>query len=160
MSHSVAVGDPAPDFSAVTTDGQSISLGGYRGQSSVVLFFYPQDESPICTLEACRFRDEYEEFVSAGAAVLGVSGNDDDSHKAFANTHRLPFPLISDADGSLRRAFGVPKSLGVLPGRVTYVIDPQGIVRLVFNSQLHGEQHVEKSLAMVRTLAVQHNRDS
>lgn len=152
MSSQTGVGDPAPDFTATTADGQSISLQDYRGRKSVVLFFYPRDDSPVCTLEACRFRDEYEDFVSAGAVVIGVSSDSAESHLSFAGKHKLPFPLISDADGALRRIFGVPRSLMVLPGRVTYVIDPAGTVRLVFNSQLQGERHVEEALAMVRSL--------
>lgn len=149
---SIAAGDRAPDFTATTSDGQTVSLRDYRDRSSVVLFFYPKDGSPICTMEACRFRDSYEDFVAAGAVVIGVSGDSDDSHVEFANSHRLPFALISDKDGALRREFGVPRSMGVLPGRVTYVIDPQGIVRLVFNSQLQGEKHVAEALEMVRTI--------
>ncbi len=145
------VGDPAPDFTAVTQAGETISLSAFRGQKTVVLFFYPRDETPICTREACAFRDAYEQFLEAGAVVIGVSGDSPDSQRSFAASHRLPFPLISDADGSLRQAFGVRRTLGILPGRVTFVIDRQGIVRLTFSAQLASTQHMEQALEAVRT---------
>ena len=107
----------------------------------------------ICTKEACRFRNAYDDFAQAGAVVLGVSSDDAESHQAFAAGHRLPFVLLSDTEGALRKAFGVPKTLGFLPGRVTYVIDREGIVRDVFCSQLSADRHVAEALAVVRQLA-------
>jgi thioredoxin-dependent peroxiredoxin len=147
------IGDRATDFSLPSQEGKDVSLADYRGKSAVVLFFYPKDESPICTKEACSFRDAYEDFVKAGAVVIGVSSDSAESHQAFADHHRLPFLLLADADGSLRKAFGVPKSLGILPGRTTYVIDKEGIVRLIFNSQLSAAEHVAEALKTVRQLA-------
>lgn len=146
-------GDPAPQFTAMTHEGRQISLADFQGKNSVVLFFYPRDNTPICTQEACTFRDAYEDFVAAGAVVIGVSESSLESHRSFAATQRLPFLLVSDADGALRRAFGVPKTLGFLPGRVTYVIDREGIVRHVFNSQLQGQKHVEEALRIVKELS-------
>lgn len=147
---SLKIGDQAPDFTAVTYDGQTISLADYRGKSSVVLFFYPKDGTSICTKEACAFRDSYERFVEIGAVVIGVSGDSDQSHDQFARQHNLSFPLISDSDGTLRRLFAVPRTLGILPGRVTYVIDRNGIVQLEFNSQFDSEGHVERALQVLR----------
>jgi peroxiredoxin Q/BCP len=147
---SIREGDPAPDFAAVTHTGETISLAQFRDRSAVVLFFYPRDESPICTKEVCSFRDSYEDFVDAGAVVIGVSGDDAESHRSFVASQRLPFPLISDTDGALRKAFGVPKTLGLLPGRVTYVIARQGIVQLVFSAQLASAEHMERALEVVR----------
>jgi thioredoxin-dependent peroxiredoxin len=118
-----------------------------------VLFFYPKDESPICTKEACSFRDAYEDFVKAGAVVIGVSADSTESHRAFATGRRLPFTLLSDPDGAIRHAFGVPKTMGILPGRVTYVIDRDGVVRHIFNSQFAADRHVEESLKIVRQLS-------
>ena len=118
----------------------------------MVLFFYPKDGSPVCTKEACAFRDAYEDFVEAGAVVIGVSGDSEAQHQAFASNHRLPFTLVSDADGSVRKAFGVPKSMGLLPGRVTYVIDSEGIVRHVFSSQFAADRHVKEALEVIRKL--------
>ena len=150
---SIQVGDCAPDFTAQSQTGQPISLADYRGKSAVVLFFYPKDGTAVCTKEACSFRDSYEEFVQAGAVVVGVSSDSEESHQAFASGHRLPFVLLSDSEGSLRKAFGVPKTLGIMPGRVTYVIDKQGIVRHMFNSQFAADRHVAEALDVVRQLA-------
>jgi thioredoxin-dependent peroxiredoxin len=114
---------------------------------------YPRDGTPVCTKEACGFRDHYEAFTQAGAVVIGVSGDSLDRHRAFADRQRLPFLLVSDQDGSLRRAFGVPKTLVVLPGRVTYVIDRKGVVRHVVNAQFPAGRHVAEALEVVRKLA-------
>ncbi|WP_432822470.1 peroxiredoxin [Trichloromonas sp.] len=148
----IQVGDPAPDFSASDPQGQPLGLADFIGKKALVLFFYPADESPVCTREACAFRDAYQDFVAAGAEVIGVSGDSAASHQKFAEHHRLPFRLISDKDGKLRKAFGVPKTLGLLPGRVSYLIDRQGTVRHLFNSQLNGEKHVTEALEVLRKL--------
>jgi peroxiredoxin Q/BCP len=149
----IKLGDRAPDFTLPSQEGKSVSLVDYRGKSAVVLFFYPKDESPICTKEACQFRDAYEDFSKAGAAVIGVSSDSAESHRSFADRHRLPFLLLSDEDGRLRKEFGVPKTMGVLPGRVTYVIDKAGIVQFIFNSQLSAADHVAEALKIVRELS-------
>jgi len=144
------VGDKAPLFKATLQDGSTFDLRDSIGRRAVVLFFYPKDGTPVCTKEACGFRDSYEQFVEAGAEVIGVSSDSPESHRSFAARHRLPFPIISDRDRSLRRLYGVPNSLGFLPGRVTYVIDREGIVRLVFSALLASDDHVRKALAAVR----------
>jgi len=148
----VGIGDPAPDLSLSTHTGEEVSLADYRGKHVVVLFFYPRDGTPVCTKEACRFRDAYEQFRQAGAVVIGVSGDWPSRHRAFASSHRLPFILVSDTEGKARRAFGVPKSLGLFPGRVTYVIDKEGIVRHLFSSQFAVDRHVNEALDVVRKL--------
>ncbi len=107
----------------------------------------------ICTKEACSFRDAYEDFVQAGAVVVGVSSDSVESHQGFASGYRLPFALLSDLSRSLRKSFGVPKTLGSLPGRVTYVIDKEGVVRHVFKSQFAADRHVAEALTLVRQLA-------
>lgn len=149
----VSIGDQAPEFEATSHDGQVIRLSDYRNERVVVLFFYPKDGTPVCTREACAFRDAYEDFTKAGAVVIGVSADSEKKHQSFAATNRLPFHLVSDRDGSLRRLFGVPKTMGFLPGRVTYVIDKAGVVRLLFNSQMSAEGHVEEAMKVVRDLA-------
>ncbi len=149
----IRVGDPSPEFTARSHTGEEVSLADYRGKSAVVLFFYPKDGTAICTKEACSFRDAYEDFVQAGAVVIGVSSDSAESHRAFAAGHRLPFVLVADEDGSLRKAFGVPTTLGLLPGRVTYVIDKGGVVRHIFRSQFAADRHVSEALAVVRQLA-------
>jgi len=150
---SVSVGDIAPDFTKRTQKGDVITLSQLRGGKTVVLYFYPKDETPGCTAEACTFRDSFEDFVDAGAVVIGVSQDSDESHKKFAEHHRLPFLLVSDRDKSLQKAYGVPKTMGLLPGRVTYVIDRNGVVQHVFNSQLNAKKHVQEALGVVKRLA-------
>jgi peroxiredoxin Q/BCP len=144
------LGNPAPDFTALAHNGQQVQLSDYRGKSAVVLYFYPMDGTPVCTKEACSFRDAYEEFTKLGAVVIGVSGDSLERHQAFAASRALPFLLLSDQDGSLRKLYQVPKTLGILPGRVTYVIDKQGIVRHIFIASFSAEQHVAEALRIVR----------
>ncbi len=146
------IGDLAPDVAFSTHTGERVSLQDYLKRHAVVLYFYPKDHTPICTKEACAFRDAYEDFVEAGATVIGVSADSDQSHQTFAQKHRLPFVLMSDTEGTLRKAFGVPKTMGILPGRVTYVIDKKGIIRHVFSAQLLADQHVKEALAVINEL--------
>lgn len=143
------IGDRAPDFSATTHDGSSIRLSDYFGKRALVVFFYPKDGTSICTQEACAFRDSYEQFTDAGADVIGISGDTDERHRSFVREHKLSFPLISDRDGSLRKAFAVPKTWGLIPGRVTYVIDKEGVIRQIFSAQFASDQHVREALLAV-----------
>ncbi|MEW4526235.1 peroxiredoxin [Maioricimonas sp. JC845] len=147
-------GNDAPDFRAASQTGEAVHLSDFRGRT-VVLFFYPRDESPICTKEACAFRDAYEEFVRAGAVVIGVSGDSVDSHQTFARQHQLPFVLISDPNGEIRSDYGIRKTFGLLPGRATFVIDSEGTIRHVFSGQFVAQRHVEEAMGMVQRLAAQ-----
>jgi peroxiredoxin Q/BCP len=144
----VRAGDPAPEFEA-TSAGGPVRLADHRGKW-VVLYFYPADDTPGCTAEACSFRDAYEDFTDAGAEVIGVSSDSVASHEKFAAKHGLPFTLVSDEGGALRSTYGVGKSLGLFPGRVTYVIDPDGVVRDVFNSQLRFSEHQQRALRTIK----------
>ena len=148
----IGVGDPAPDFALPDRSGHTVRLGDYRGKQAVVLYFYPKDDTPGCTKEACSFRDQYQDFQDAGAEVIGVSSDSSESHEKFATKYRLPFVLLSDRGGATRKLYGVPSTLGVLPGRVTYVIDREGTVRHVFNSQLQATQHVAEALQALRAI--------
>jgi peroxiredoxin Q/BCP len=148
----VAVGQPAPDFELPAADGRMVRLSDYRGRKSVVLFFYPKDETPGCTVEACTFRDSYEEFAQAGAEVIGISADSGDSHARFAEHHHLPMLLLSDREGIARARFGVKKALGFLPDRITFVIDKDGIVRHITSGRLRFKQHATESLATVKQL--------
>ena len=148
----VSVGDTAPDFTLPSQSGESVSLKDFIGKKSVVLYFYPKDDTPGCTTEACAFRDSYEVFKDAGAEVIGVSDDSPNSHQKFAAKHRLPFILLSDSGKQLRKLYGVPSTLGLLPGRVTYVIDKTGVVRHIFNSQLNFKGHIEESLKTLQEL--------
>jgi thioredoxin-dependent peroxiredoxin len=146
----IAAGDEAPDFALPDARGETVRLSDFRGRKPVVLYFYPKDDTPGCTKEACAFRDAYEDFGAAGAEVIGVSADDAAAHQRFAEKHRLPFRLLSDRDGAVRKRYGVPATLGLLPGRVTFVIDREGRVRHVFNSQLQAERHVREALAALQ----------
>jgi peroxiredoxin Q/BCP len=148
----IQVGDRAPDFEIPQADGSRLALTQLLARGPVVAFFYPKDQTPGCTAEACSFRDAYSVFSDAGAQVVGISSDSTVSHSAFAQAHRLPFPLVSDTGGAVRKAYGVPKTIGILPGRVTYVIDRGGTVRLVFNSMFEPQKHVSAALDVVRTL--------
>lgn len=152
MAQGVAVGDKAPDFTLPSQNGESVRLYDRLGQRAVVLYFYPKDETPGCRAEACAFRDSYEVFTEAGAEVIGVSSDSVDSHAAFAGKHSLPFTLLSDSGGKVRKQYRVPASFGLIPGRTTYVIDRDGVVRHVFTSQTNIGRHVNDALDIVRQL--------
>lgn len=139
-------GETAPEFTLPAADGKMVSLADFRGQNEVVLFFYPRDDTPGCTREACSFRDSFEAFRDAGAQVIGISSDSGSSHRQFAERFRLPFLLLSDQDGSVRARYGIAKTLGLLPGRVTFLIDRQGIVRFVYSSQFRPAHHVAQVL--------------
>src|SRR5205809_1329088 len=148
----LAVGETAPDFALRSDDGRRMSLKDFRGKK-VVLYFYPKDDTPGCTKEACSFRDNYQDFTDAGAEVVGVSSDGGASHQKFTEKFQLPFTLLSDTGGAVRKRYGVPATLGLLPGRVTFVIDKQGIVRHVFNSQFQATRHVQEAIAALRAMA-------
>jgi peroxiredoxin Q/BCP len=148
----IGVGDRAPNFDLAAADGSRLTLTGMLARGPAVVFFYPKDQTPGCTAEACAFRDAYTAFVQRGAQVVGVSSDSAQSHAAFAERQRLPYPLASDPGGAVRKSFGVPKTLGIFPGRVTYVIDRAGIVRSVFNAMFASDKHVEAALQALATL--------
>ncbi|MBE9049858.1 peroxiredoxin [Nostocales cyanobacterium LEGE 11386] len=150
----VKVGDTAPDFTLPAQDGSTVSLRDFRGQQAVVLYFYPKDDTPGCTAESCAFRDQYEVFKTAGAEVIGVSGDSSESHQKFAAKHNLPFTLLSDKDNQVRKQYGATTAFGLIPGRVTYVIDKEGVVQYVFDSMLNFKGHVEEALKTLQELAV------
>ena len=149
----IAAGSHAPDFCLADENGDLHRLSELLQQGPVVVYFYPKDDTPGCTAEACKFRDDYEDFTAAGARVLGISTDGAASHLAFKAKHRLPFSLLSDPDGGVARKFGVKKLLGLLPGRATFVIDREGVVRHSFSSQIDMHAHVERALAVLRQLS-------
>jgi peroxiredoxin Q/BCP len=149
----LAVGDRAPDFTLPGgPDGKNVTLRELLVKGPVVVFFYPKDDTPGCTVEACGFRDSYDAFAGAGAEVVGISSDSVASHDRFASKHKLPMTLLSDADGKVRAAYGVKATLGLFPGRATFVVDSAGFVRHVFVSQLRVESHVQKALEVVKRL--------
>ena len=141
----VKVGDKAPDFTLPSQMGDNVTLSEFLGKKNIVLYFYPKDETIGCTKEACAFRDNYEELTKLGAEVLGISGQSVESHKPFASHYGLPFILLADEGNKVRELYGVPSSMGILPGRVTYIIDKKGVVRHIFNSQTQTRRHVEEA---------------
>lgn len=147
----LGVGDRAPDFT-LPSSSDAVRLADVLRDKTVVLYFYPKDETAGCTAEACAFRDSYEVFTQAGAEVIGVSDDTVESHRSFAAHHRLPFQLLSDPGGEIRLRYGVSAFLGLLHGRVTFVIDRQGIVRHVFDSQFKVTRHVAEALETIRGL--------
>lgn len=155
MPASVRVGDNAPEFELPAHTGETIRLSDYRGKRVVVLYFYPKDETPGCTAEACAFRDSYEVFTDAGAEVIGISSDSVASHERFGAAHRVPFALVSDDGGRVRKRYGVKSSFGLLPGRVTYVIDREGVVRHIFSSMTNIGGHVDGALAVVNELTAE-----
>ena len=149
----VEVGSIAPDFILPSQSGHMVNLKDFVGEKPVVLFFYPKDDTPGCTKEACAFRDDHEGFGKLDAEVIGISSDSVESHRGFAAKHDLPYTLLSDEDKKVRKLYGVPNTLGLFPGRVTYIIDREGIVRHVFSSQLGAEKHVEEAIKALQFIS-------
>ncbi len=148
----VKVGDTAPDFTLPNQSGSPVRLNDIVGKKVVVLYFYPKDFTSGCTKEACAFRDGFEVFKREGAEVIGVSSDTPDSHGKFAAAYHLPFTLLSDEGGKVRKLYGVPATMGVFPGRVTYIIDTKGVVRYIYNSQFKPTEHVDEALKVLRAI--------
>jgi peroxiredoxin Q/BCP len=153
----INAGDRAPDFSGTTSDGKRVGLADFRGRKPLVLYFYPKDNTPTCTKEACSFRDHAGEIAAAGGEVIGVSNDGPDAHKKFIADHRLNFPLLSDTDGSIAKAFGVARLGGFLSGwipprRVTFVIDRDGVVRRVIESEFSAQKHIDGAIEALKAL--------
>jgi len=153
MSQAIQIGDNCPAFSLPDSQGKQIHVNEYLGQKILVLFFYPKDDTPGCTKEACAFRDAYADFLDLGCEVFGISSDASQSHQAFQHKHQLPYPLLSDEQKKVRQLFGVPTSLfGLIPGRVTYVIGLDGKVAGIFNSQTNPVGHINEALKVARSL--------
>lgn len=141
-----------PDFTLKNQDGNDFAIRDAIGKKKLVIFFYPKDESLVCTKEACAFRDSFEVFQTAGAMVIGISADSVESHKAFQQHHRLPYTLLSDPGNKVLKAFGV-KNVLFLTGRETFVIDLNGDIVFRFKAMLSGNAHVEKALQYLTTAA-------
>jgi peroxiredoxin Q/BCP len=147
----IEVGSKIPEFTLLDQNGNELDIKSVLGKKNLVIYFYPKDDTPGCTKEACSFRDQYEDFKDVDAEVIGISSDDVESHKNFAEKYRLSFTLLSDTDGKIRKMFGVPTNmLGMIPGRVTYVVNKKGEVILIFNSQTKAEQHVTEALEALK----------
>ncbi len=148
----IEVGNTVPQFTLDDQNGTPFPINSVIGNKNLVIYFYPKDDTPGCTKEACAFRDQFEVFNEANAMIIGISGQSVESHKKFAEKYHLTFTLLSDEEDKIRKLFGVPASLGMLPGRVTYVVDKSGKVVYVFNSQTQATKHVEEALRILKEL--------
>ncbi len=144
------IGDAAPDFTLTSHQGGEVALKSYQSQKWVILYFYPKDFTPVCTRQSCFFRDARAQLGTTPVEILGISSDSVSTHQSFAQTHQLPFPLLSDADKSVRKKYEANWLLGLLPLRVTYVIDPQGTIRYVHSSRFNAQSHVQKSLEYIQ----------
>jgi peroxiredoxin Q/BCP len=146
------LGDKIPNFTSKDSLGDDFDSASVVGKKPVIFYFYPKDNTPGCTAQACSFRDQYEDFKDLGAEVIGISSDSVASHEKFTKQYHLPFKLLSDNDKKIRTLFGVkPNLFGLIPGRVTYVADKEGIIRLVFDS-LVSTSHIPKALEMIKKL--------
>ena len=153
MSTPIHIGDSCPDFTLPDSNGQALQISSLLGKKILILFFYPKDDTPGCTKEACAFRDAHTDFVEMGCEVLGISSDSESSHQEFQQKHNLPYTLLSDQQKKVRQLFGVPGNLfGLIPGRVTYVIGLDGKVAGVFNSQTNPLGHIEEAKKVVQHL--------
>ncbi|MGZ9735470.1 peroxiredoxin [Flavobacterium sp. GNP002] len=146
------VGDTIPNFTAKDTSGSDFNIATIVGHKPLVIYFYPKDNTPGCTAQACSFRDQYEDFKDLGAEVIGISSDSVSSHQQFTRQFKLPFILLSDSDKKIRKLFGVPAGMfGLIPGRVTYVTDKNGVVQMIFDSML-ATKHIPKALEAIKKL--------
>ncbi len=145
------VGDQIPDFSLYDQTGRKWNKKEFIGKP-LVLFFYPKDDTPGCTIEVCGFRDKYDLFQILGAKVCGVSNGNEESHNQFANKNKLQYPLLCDEGNDLRKKFGVSKFLGIIDGRVTYVIDSEGYIRHIFEDLINGPAHIKEALRVLKQI--------
>jgi len=146
-------GDKIPYFSLRDQNGDLFEIKNVLGRKNLVIYFYPKDGSPGCTRQACNFRDQSSAFDEADAIVIGISGQSVESHREFAETNSLTFPLLSDGDNNVRKMFGVPSSFfGIIPGRVTYVVNKEGRIVYIYSSQSNIERHVDEALKIALIL--------
>jgi thioredoxin-dependent peroxiredoxin len=149
----VKTGSHIPEFALPDQTGKIIDIKSLIGKKNLVIYFYPKDDTPGCTKEACSFRDQFEDFREADAEILGISGDGVESHKQFAEKYRLTFTLLSDQGNNVRKMFGVPTNfLGLIQGRVTYVVNKQGVVVHMFNSQTQAKEHIREAIKALKAL--------
>ena len=149
----INVGSTVPSFSLKDQFGKDFDITLVKGKKNLVIYFYPKDDSPGCTKEACSFRDQFEVFSEYDAIIIGISAQSVKSHLDFANKYRLNYTLLSDEGNNVRKLFGVPTNLlGLLPGRVTYIVNKSGKVVFIFNSQIQAEKHIEEAIRILKEL--------
>jgi peroxiredoxin Q/BCP len=147
---SLNIGDTIPEFQLTDQNGEVFDIKSVKGKHNLVIYFYPKNFTPGCTKEACSFRDSFEDFKELGAVVIGISADSKKSHERFAKKHQLPFTLLSDSKGVVKRKFGVKNNLlGLIPGRETFVVDKKGIIIFTFNS-MNAERHIKEALKVLK----------
>jgi len=147
----IEIGSKIPEFTLHDQNGKEFNVKDFIGKKNLVIYFYPKDDTPGCTKEACYFRDQYEIFNEADAMIIGISSQSVESHKKFAEKYKLSFTLLSDENSIIRKMFGA-FSFGIVPGRVTYVVDKKGIVKYIFNSQTEATKHVDEALRILKEM--------
>lgn len=152
MNKILQTGDYAPDFMLKDQHGDIIKLSDFRNHKNVVLYFYPKDDTPGCTIEACGFRDKYYEFQNTDTEIIGISSDSGASHFKFAAKFNLPFTLLSDEGSKVRKLYNIPNSYLFIPGRVTFIIDKVGVIRHIFNSQSNALFHVQESMKVLANI--------
>ena len=153
QTNKLKIGDTIPLFTLKDQNNKDFNIENYRGKKPLVIYFYPKDDTPGCTKEACSFRDEFEVFTDLNVEVIGISSDDVTSHKDFADKYNLPFTLLADTEKKAQKLFGVPKSfLGLVPGRVTYIVNNEGIIVHIFNSMSNAEKHITESLSIFKKI--------
>ena len=149
----IDIGSKVPRFELQDQHGELFKLDSVLGKKNLVIYFYPKDDTPGCTREACSFRDQFEVFAEEDAMIIGISAQSVESHLDFSNKHRLNYTLLSDTGNKVRKLFGVPSSfLGLIPGRVTYVVNKEGKIAFLFNSQMLAEKHVDEALRILQKM--------
>jgi len=149
----IKIGNTIPKFSLLDQNGQLFASDSVVGKKNLVIYFYPKDDSPGCTKQACSFRDQFDVFNQEDALIIGISSQSVESHKKFAEKHRLTYTLLADEKNDVRKLFGVPTNFfGLISGRVTYIVNKEGKVVYIFNSQLQAEKHVEEALNILKKL--------
>lgn len=151
--HTLGKGDSIPNFELKKQDGTLFKVADYIGKNNLVIYFYPKDDTPGCTKEACKFRDEFEVFTDLDAMVIGISADSPESHTEFIEKYNLPFTLLSDEKNEVRTAFGVKgKFMDIIPGRVSFIINKKGVIQYVFDSMGNAEQHVDEAIKTLETI--------
>ncbi len=153
QTNKLEVGDTIPEFVLKDQNNADFDIDNFRGKQILVIYFYPKDDTPGCTTEACSFRDAYEVFTDLNVKVIGISSDNVVSHKKFEEKYNLPFTLLADTDKKVQKLFGVPRSfLGLIPGRVTYIINKEGVVVHIFNSMTDAKKHITESLSIIKKI--------
>lgn len=152
QSKHLVVGDNVPSFTLKQTDGRDFNISDYIGKKILVIYFYPKDESSVCTKEACSFRDSYADFTNAGALVIGINAASVETHRSFQQNHQLPFILLSDPGNKVLKLFGV-KGKFFLTGRETFVVGLNGKIVYTYTAFMQGKEHAEKTLEFIKQLS-------